>query len=52
MKNGKLYLYLKNGEAICSIPCSNDEGELRGIAVDQDGFIYVCSNTKRQVIVL
>ena len=52
IKNGKLYMYLKNGEAVCSIPCENDEVELGRIAIDLDGFIYVCSSNKQQVIVL
>ena len=50
--NGKLYMYLKNGEEAGSIPCKSSYNGLRGIAIDQDGFIYICDNDKQQVIVL
>ena len=52
IKNGKLRLYLKNGKAVCSIPYENDEGELWGIAVDQDGFIHVCSSINQHNLII
>ena len=42
-KDGKLYVYHKNGNEVCSIPCKCGKYGLWGIAVDQDGFIYVCN---------
>ena len=48
-ENGKLYVYRTDGEEVCSIPCKNALG---GIAIDQDGFIYVCEFNKNQVVVI
>ena len=50
--NAKLYMYLKNGDETGSISCKSSYNGLRGIAIDQDGFMYVCDNDKQQVIVL
>ena len=52
IENGKLYVYHKNGNEVCSIPCESSKQGHGGIAVDQDGFIYVCDVDRNQVIVL
>ena len=46
---GGLHIYRKNGDKVCSFPTKGDD--LWGVAVDQDGFIYVCDNGKHQVII-
>ena len=51
-ENGNVYVYHKNGDKICSIPCASGEGGFYGIAIDQDGFVYVCDNSNLQVVVL
>ena len=48
-QSGLLHIYRKNGEKVCSFPTKSDG--LWGVAVDQDGFIYVCDNVNRQVII-
>ena len=50
--NGKIYIYHKNGDAISTIPCKSGKYGLCGVAVDQDGFIYVCDLDQCHVIVL
>ena len=50
-----MYVYHKDGDEfeVCSIPYeSGHEIGLWGIAVDQDGFIYVCDLDRNQIIVL
>ena len=51
-ENGNVYVYHKNGNEICSIPCESGISGFWGIAIDQDGFVYMCDNSKKQVIVL
>ena len=48
-QRGLLHIYRKNGDKVCSFPTKSDG--LWGVAVDQDGFIYVCDNVNRQVII-
>ena len=47
-QSGLLHIYRKNGEKVCSFPIKSDD--LWGVAVDQDGFIYVCDSGNNQVI--
>ena len=49
-ENGKLYIYHKNGDQVCSFPSGSTLG-LWGIAVDQDGFIYICDLNRHQVTI-
>ena len=48
-QEGQLQIYRKNSDKVCSFPTKS--GELRGVAVDQDGLIYVCDNGNNQVII-
>ena len=48
--NGLLHIYHKNGEKVCSFPIKSND--LWGVAVDQDGFIYVCDRSSGQVIII
>jgi hypothetical protein len=48
--NGLLHIYRKNGDKVCSFPTKSGSA-VRGVAVDQDGFIYVCDYNSSQVIV-
>ena len=48
-ENGKVYVYDKFGLEVCSFLCGIGTDGNMGIAVDQDGFIYVCN--KHQVLV-
>ena len=48
-QNGRLHIYHKNGEKVCSFPIKR--GDLWGVAVDQDGFVYVCDRGNKQVII-
>ena len=47
-----LNIYRKNGHKVCSLPtnCKSDSG-VWGVAVDQDGFIYICDPGNNQVII-
>jgi DNA-binding beta-propeller fold protein YncE len=47
-QNGLLHIYRKNGKKVHTFPTKS--GEIWGVAVDQDGFIYVCDRNNRQVI--
>ena len=47
--DGLLQIYRKNGDKVCSFPAMS--GNLWCVAVDQDGFIYVCSRINSQVII-
>ena len=46
-EDGKLYVFDKDGHEVCSFLYGSDQW---GIAVDNDGFIYVC-NSKYRVLV-
>ena len=48
-QSGLLHIYRKNGDKVCSFPVKSDD--LWGVAVDQDGFIYVCDRDNSQVII-
>ena len=48
-QSGLLHIYRKNGEKVCSFPTKSRD--LWGVAVDQDGFIYVCDRDSKQVII-
>ena len=50
-KNGQLFLYHKNGHKVCSFTCESGYSGIWGIAIDQDGFIYVCNVNKNIVII-
>ena len=40
-ENGQLFIYHKNGHKVCSFTCESDG--IRGVAIDQDGFIFACN---------
>ena len=46
---GKLLIYHKNGRKMCSLQTGSTS--LWGVAVDQDGFVYVCDSNNHRVIV-
>ena len=48
-RSGLLHIYHKNGDKVCSFPTKSDG--LRGVAVDQDGFIYVRDHSNSHVII-
>ena len=50
-ENGQLFLYEKNGHKVCSFTCESGELGLGGIAIDQDGLIYVCNVNKKKVMI-
>ena len=53
-ENRQLCLYHKSGHKVFSFICvSGDDGIffIRGIAIDQDGFIYVCNVVKNKVTI-
>ena len=50
-KNGQLFVYNKNGHKVCSFTCESDDAGICGIAIDQDGFIYVCDPAKSKMTV-
>jgi DNA-binding beta-propeller fold protein YncE len=51
-QDGLLQIYCKNGEKMCSFPASSGSAPWAGgVAVDQDGFIYVRDCYNNQVIV-
>ena len=49
--NGKVHVYDKNGSEVYSIPYKSGEKSVCGIAVDLDGFIYICDYDRRQVTI-
>ena len=49
--NGKVHVYHKNGSEVYSIQYQSEEGSMYGIAVDLDGFIYICEVDRCQVVV-
>ena len=51
IENGKVHMYHKNGGEVSSIPYKSSEKDVCGVAVDLDGFIYVCDFDRCQVIV-
>ena len=50
-ENGQLFLYHKNGHKVCSFTCKTGYNGIWGIAIDQDGFIYVCNVNKNVVTI-
>jgi DNA-binding beta-propeller fold protein YncE len=48
-ENGLLHIYRKNGDKVCSFP-TKSRGTPCGVAVDQDGFIYVCDHDKQVIV--
>ena len=48
-ENGQIFLYHKNGHKVCSFTCESGQSGMWGVAIDQDGFIYVCNATKNKV---
>jgi DNA-binding beta-propeller fold protein YncE len=48
-KDRGLYVCHKNGEEGHSIQCDNGKG---GVAIDEDGFTYVCDDDKEVVVVI
>ena len=51
IENGKVCVYHKNGSEVYSVPYEGDEGAVWGLAVDADGFVYICDSHRCQVIV-
>ena len=50
-ENGELFLYHKNGRKVCSFTCESGEVGTWGVAIDQDGFIYVCNFDKNEITI-
>ena len=48
-QSGLLHIYHKNGDKVCSFPI--ESYNRCGVAVDQDGWIYVCDRGNNQVII-
>ena len=51
IENGKVHVYHKNGGEVYSIPYKSGEKDVCGVAVDLDGFIYICDSFEHHVIV-
>jgi DNA-binding beta-propeller fold protein YncE len=51
VENGKVHVYHKNGSKVYSIPYESNKNSVCGVAVDVDGFIYICDSDRHQVIV-
>ena len=51
IENGQLFVCNKNGHEVCSFTCESGGVGICGIAIDQDGFIYVCDATKGKMTV-
>ena len=49
-QNRNLFLYQKDGRKVGSFICDGCGPKILGIAVDKDGFIYVCDNTDKVTI--
>jgi DNA-binding beta-propeller fold protein YncE/ribosomal protein L30E len=47
-QSGLLHIYRLNGDKVCSFPTTTHGVD---VAVDQDGFIYVCDRDNNQVII-
>ena len=50
IENGKVHMYHKNGGEVHSFPYESTQYSVCGIAVDLDGFIYICDCDRHQVI--
>jgi DNA-binding beta-propeller fold protein YncE len=50
MENGKVHVYHKNGSEVTSIPYESGQYAVGGIAIDPDGFIYICDFSRNQVV--
>ena len=50
VENGKVHVYHRNGSEVYSIPYKSGKNAVCGVAVDLDGFIYICDSVEYQVI--